>query len=234
MKLSLSVTAALLLVAFSTRASDGLVQENEQCVRLTASDHRSVSLEFELPEIQKQEVEREGELFEAYDVPGEGVTYEYGRPLLPAISRFVVVPPTAGLELVVRPDHPRTVRSIHPPVLCLDESLTDTGGADIPVRYDDGLYPPVVAEMSEPSVIRGVRLVKLTTYPIQYDPASGSYIHHEHIEAEIRFTDDPPESPARVPVRRNRSREFLKFIRALALGGDEVGRDDPDRDVEPE
>ena len=30
-----------------------------------------------------------------------------------------------------------------------------------------GLYPPLVAEMSEPFVIRGVRLVKVTTYPVQ-------------------------------------------------------------------
>ncbi|MBT3233938.1 MAG: T9SS type A sorting domain-containing protein, partial [Calditrichaeota bacterium] len=91
-----------------------------------------------------------------------------------------------------------------------------------------------IAEMSQPIVIRGVRLVKVDTYPIQYNYESESYLYYPHIETEICYTDAPPVNPVRNPNRSNRSREFLKYIKEFAINGDIVGRDDPDGDRIPE
>ncbi|MBT7616086.1 MAG: hypothetical protein HN590_02240, partial [Calditrichaeota bacterium] len=111
----------------------------------------------------------------------------------------------------------------------------EPGAAEISTQEEpEGLFPPVIAKMSEPVVVRGVRLVKITTYPVQYDYDNNNYIHHDQIETKIRFTDTEPVNPARHPNRRNRSREFLKFIEALAINGDIVRRDDPEDDMETE
>ena len=176
--------------------------------------------------------DREREDSDLYVIPDEGFINEYGKPVLPAISRFVVVPPRAGLELVVIADEPQRIRGANPVAICREDALKPEGFEQL-VEWN-GIYPPVIAEMSDPIVIRGVRLVEVTIYPLRYDPVSKEYLHYPHIETDIRFTNDEPINPARVPIRRNRSREFLKFINALAINGDEVGRDDPDRDTEPE
>jgi len=167
-------------------------------------------------------LEKDGESFEALTLPGESTTYERGRPLLPAVSRFVIVSPDAGLELEVGSADFRRVPATRQLALCDDPDVA------VSMFEQTGIYPSVPAEMSEPVVIRGVRLVKVTVYPIQYDYGTNEYIIRDHIDANIRYNNDPPVNPASFPIRRNRSAQFKKFISALAVNGDEVGRDDPD------
>ena len=80
--------------------------------------------------------------------------------------------------------------------------------------------------MSAPTIIRGVRLVKITTYPVQYDPTTKTYLQHENIKTEILFTDDEPVNPVRNPDRKYRSREFVKFINALTVNAEVLNFDD--------
>lgn len=162
---------------------------------------------------------------------GEGVTAELGKPLLPRISRVIVVPPDRGLALEVSADDPVAIPvegSV--PVF----TMTDSSGKDITAATQvDGLYPANFAEMSAPFIIRGVRMVRINTYPIQYDPAGHCYLRRDHIDAEVRFTDDPSINPVSHPIRRHRSEVFKRFIKDFALNGDGLFRDDPDRDQAP-
>jgi len=226
-KTTTSYLISLLLTA-SAIAQVNCAVDIENRVTLIASNTRAIDLEFNLSGINKKEVVTDGEKFDNYFITGEGTTYEFNKPLLPMVSRFVVVPHEAGLELIVKSDEPRYVPAIHPPALCRDEDV-----APQIEQIDEGfLYPQVVAEMSEPLVIRGIRLVKVTTYPVQYDQSSQCYVFNDRLETEIRYTNKEPVNPAAYPFRRNRSKEFLKFICALAINGDEVGRDDPDSEPE--
>ena len=199
---------------------------------ISSSTSQAITIDFDLSAVESEALISGDISQDDYIQGGEGITYEQGRPTLPAVIRTVIVHPTAGLELVVQAGEPRLVRAVRPPQLCQDEILE--------ARLDDevspltSVYPTVIAEMSEPIVIRGVRMVQVTTYPVQYDPQRNVYLHRDHIQAEIRFTDAEAVNPSRYPVRRNRSQHFLKFIRDYAINGDVVGRDDPDRDRDPE
>jgi len=215
----------------------------EKYATVTSSTDHAITIEFNLSNINRQEVISDGETCEIFNVPSGGITYERDRPILPSISRFVIVPPQAGLELVVKSVKSNRFSTGYNPTLCLEGELPPRCQVSVPDSFDNNdeeysvlthLSPPVIAEMSEPMVIRGVRLVKITTFPIQFNSQTNIYIHHERIETTIRFTDDEPVNPVIVPTRRNRSREFLKFIKALVINGDDVGRDDPDNDFEPE
>jgi len=188
----------------------------------------NITLSFELEKFETETVTLNGQTCGRFNLPGEGTTYESNKPKLPAISRFVVVPPRVGLELVMRSEEFRQIPAENQPELCnvRDITLILNRENEEPER----LYPPCFAEMSEPVVIRGVRLVKVTTYPVQYDASTNEYLHRSHIETEIRFTGSEPVNPVEHPNRRHRSREFLKFIRAFAINGADVGRDDPFRD----
>ena len=197
-------------------------------VSLISSDIQAVSLEFELSDLERREFVHEGVTFDYNMIPGEGTTYEYGKPVLPAISRFVVVAPEAGLELEITAGETRRIEVQRPPMLCLDEGLLN-GMQVFDDQPGEGIYPSVLAEMSDPIVIRGVRLVKITTYPVRYDFQTDTYLHTEHIQAEVRYTDDPPVNPATHPVRRNRSPQFKKLMQGLAINGGDIGRDDPDQ-----
>lgn len=208
----------------------GLDATMEGPVTITSSDAYSLGLEFTISNLDAIEVSEDGHTYDFQYIPGEGTTYEYNKPILPAISRFIVVPPDAGIQLNIDADDPRSVSADNLPMLCMDENMAPERDGEI--GQNQGIYPQHIAEMSEPVVMRGVRMVKVTTFPIQYDFDNRRYLIRDHIAADLEFTDEEPVNPAFVPVRKNRSEQFLKTIREIAINGDEVGRDDPD--VEPE
>jgi len=210
----------------------------------------SLTLEISARDLETNVDNSSGVLRDALTLREEGTTMQYGKPILPAIIRILVVPPQAGLELAVESGTPRIVPAEREPLICTDTDphLCDSSVCHVNIKADpthiheaatsiteddNGVYPAQIAEMSEPFLIRGVRLVRLTTYPVQYDAVNKQYLHHDDIKAEIRFTNDAPVNPSLHPIRRNRSLVFKKFIADLAINGNEVGRDDPDRDMPP-
>ena len=226
--------SAIMLILFgsaSTAFSSEMVAETQH-VTVLSSTANEIVLDFNLSGVSNEIITRDGQDYQFFSFSDEGIFVESGKPVLPAVSRFVVVPPQTGLRFVVHDDQQRHLRSTHSPILFEADQISAT--VDNDDNEAEELIPSVVAEMSEPIVIRGVRLVKVTTYPVQYNPASKTYLVNNNIQTEIQFTDDEPANPVYHPNRRNRSRQFLKYIRALAINGDEVGRDDPDRDTEPE
>jgi hypothetical protein len=202
-----------------------------QHAQIVNADNGSISLSFELSDLERREVVKENETYDVIGLPDEGMIYAYGEPLLPSMSRFVVVPPDVGIELIVRTSEPRRTQGKNSPAVCDDEGLNQTMFREFTPNRNSR-FPAEVAEMADPYVIRGVRVVKITTYPIQYEYETNSYIEYDRIDTELRFTDDPPVNPARVPIRRNRSKNFLNFIDGMTMNGADVGRDDPD--TEPE
>lgn len=190
--------------------------------RVVQSGPDAVVIEYDLEDVTRADVVKFGDSYEAHTIAGEGTTYEYGRPVLPAVSRMVVIPPTGAVQLEVDAGEARSYRAANPPAL-MDDSLF---AYDAPALAS--LYPAAIAEITEPFVIRGVRLVKVTVFPIQYDPVNQTYIKRNNIRATVRFTDGESINPVRNPDRKYRSPEFLKIMNLLAINGDQVGRDDPD------
>jgi len=222
----------ILITAPATQVFSANNTKKTSSAVISSSTSQAITIDFDLSALKSNEL-ISGEISQDdYIQGGEGTTYEQGRPVLPAVIRTVIVPPDAGLELVVESDEPRRVRAVNPPQLCDDEILEMRLEGEITPLVS--VYPPEIAEMSEPFVIRGVRMVHVTTYPVQYDPQENVYLQRDQIQAEIRFTEEEAVNPARYPIRRNRSQHFLKFIRDYAINGDTVGRDDPDQDSEPE
>jgi len=227
-----TITLILILSLTTYTAFSNNKNAIDQPLAIISVSSQAITLSFDTAEVEHEVIHEDNQSFDNYFITDEGFTYELGRPILPAVTRIVIVPPDAGLELVVQSGTPRTVHADNPPQICTDESLETTFVDDTPSL--NGIYPSEVAEMSEPFVVRGVRMVRVTTYPVRYDPESNAYLHYDHIETEIRFTNEAPINPAYNPLRRNRSPEFIKFIRDFAINGVSVGRDDPDCDSDPE
>jgi len=194
--------------------------------------NRSITLNFDLRDVTLEQTIRNGSHQSSFSVAGEGHTYQYGYPQLPAVTRFVVVPPNAGLSFSYRADEPRVEEAKDLPEICTEDQRFIPEG-DILYSFEE-VYPPEIAEMSEPIVIRGVRMVKVTTYPVRYDPVANTYLHYDNIETEILFTGNEAINPVYNSYRADRSAEFLKFIRGFAINGNNIGRDDPDVYREPE
>ncbi|MBM3330004.1 MAG: hypothetical protein FJY67_11150, partial [Calditrichaeota bacterium] len=201
-------------------------------MQISRIDLSGITLSVTPETIDRVEYSDETGRFERMEIPGEGYLSEPGRPLLPAVTRWVIVPGDKALELVVTASEPRRESAKLPHFLALNEDGSAAAAVPPDLRTN-GPYPADLAVMSEPIVMRGVRMVSVTTYPVQYDANSEEYLIRDRIDTEIRFTEGEPVNPVFLSQRTHRSATFLKMIRELALNGDDVGRDDPDRDHRP-
>ncbi|NQU06257.1 MAG: hypothetical protein HQ568_09215, partial [Calditrichaeota bacterium] len=219
-----------ILTPFTAFTNDGTSLSSS--VTVLSSSHESTVVRFNtepgnsVSVVKLEQVIENNQTFDHYTIEGEGFTYEYGKPRLPCISRFVIVPSDRGLELVVDTGQLRRVQAENTPLICDDEDLAKTASVNDATKH--AIYPASIAEMTEPFVMRGVRMVRIDTYPVQYDPSENVYLCHDNITTVIRYTNNTPINPVMQPVRRNRSKEFMKFLRSFAVNSEMVSRDDPD------
>ncbi len=226
MKRPAFVVAILALILVATCAVNAAEVEASRIDHVAVQSNDSgLLLEFNVADIDQQIVELNSESFTAFTAPGEGITYDYGKPILPMVSRFVVVPPNVAIELVVESGDVQVIPAESPPPMNLDEELAAYLEVDEPEPLQ-GVYPETIAEMSIPTIMRGVRMVKITTHPVQYDSENNVYLYHENIRTELRYTNDAPVNAVRNPVRRNKSREFQNVINNLVVNPSEPSRDD--------
>ncbi|MBM3326819.1 MAG: T9SS type A sorting domain-containing protein [Calditrichaeota bacterium] len=211
--------ALLIIISIASTAVGAGTQSGEPIVAVMQSPAGNVALTFNASAIIPEPITLSGQTHTIFALSEEGTTYERGMPLLPAVSRFVIVPPEAGLELVVRAETPRRRRDLAPPALCDDEKVMNKTG------NRRGLYPPHIAEMSEPAVVRGVRIVKVTVYPVQYDFDADEYVFNGQIETEVLTNDSPPVNPALNPVRIIPGSQFDRYLREIASNPEAIRRD---------
>jgi len=202
-------------------------------VNLIRADANNIAIAFALPECEPAAVQVGGETYLDYTLPEQGILTARGRPILPVVARFVILPPDRNVELIVQADDPVVFYPERP--LLLGETLDSTAQSCeslFPGASD--LFPPHCAAISPPAVMRGVRLAQVTVYPYQYNLRTGELLHRSRIETHLQPVAGPVDNPVEQPIRRNRSRIFQQFIANLALNSGGIFRDDPDRDRLPD
>ena len=98
---------------------------------------------------------------------------------LPVFSTFIAIPPRGGVELssrMVKQDR----------MLNLDLGFRAALNAK---NNASGLYPGEFVSVSEPMIIRDLRVVCLTLSPFQYDPLSRELVYHQNIDISLSFNN---------------------------------------------
>ncbi len=212
-----------------TTATPGLADDNFTAVKPTVStseSHDRLVVSFDQSHLSFDDLLTKASTATEPSLSSTGMLCQYGKPILPMVSRFVIVPPEADLRLEVNAGETHYIPLIEPPAVCQDQSYGSAIGTE---ESDAGLYPAYFAEMSKPFLIRGVRIVKLTTYPVQYDQTNSTCIYRPQIQAEIvTDSDSRPVNPSLSYTNRHYSRTFHNFIKALTVNGESLDRDTPD------
>jgi hypothetical protein len=123
-------------------------------------------------------------------VKGCNIVNTAGNPDLPGISRFIVVPKSAVVQVQVsksRIDIYKNV-DIRPAIM----SQKEKGGQKISfnkgiVYRTDTFFPSQTVEISQPMLIRGINVVKINTRPFQYNPIKRELRVYKDIKVEISF-----------------------------------------------
>lgn len=123
----------------------------------------------------------------SFRIPGAGIIGKTGFPDLPAISKWIRVSDNGKLHLDYELES-QTVSFDSYPQMYSDDSEVNTGGFDELLDYKNDLFPGQPITMSQPMLMRGVRLVLVTIFPLQWDRLNNRFNQITNIEFEITST----------------------------------------------
>ncbi len=186
-------------------------------VRLLASSEAGITLELELPCLERQEIEMEGASYQLLSVPGGRFEGEPGQAALPVLTRLVAIPARAAVQVRVTDRVEETFSGFH---LLPQQPDEDEGFQKDAAYYSrGGLGNTAPVSVGEPALIRNLRVVPVTFRPVQYDPAAGKVVVASRMTVELSFTgsDDTNAAP---PAARKIPRSFDNMYRQAVVGYD--------------
>lgn len=190
---ALSILSTCLLPAILFAASDSFETFiNPDAVEvLTVRDDAAVTqLSVRTLDLTASQVFVDGEVFNRPAIGMEPTTSRPGWPELPMISRMVYVPFDAGVRLEIQHIESRIEGGYNPFILPVQDGSVS---ADLPgnpaVEFEsfDGFWPPEPVVMGEPAIMRGYRMVQITIFPMQYNPATGQVRYNDQVDLELVY-----------------------------------------------
>lgn len=151
-----------------------------------------------------------------------------GYPDLPAITRLFVIPPTGNCELAYTSSTPRLIEDREIPIFQdINVSGNVHSDADPSFLQSSEFWPPHIVKIDDPVIMRGVRMVRLSIFPLQINPASGEIHAYDNIEISLNITAGTGINPVIRPERPRPSGSALKSMASI-VSNPELLRDDFD------
>ncbi|NQT34419.1 carboxypeptidase regulatory-like domain-containing protein, partial [bacterium] len=228
----LSIAAALLLtpVLLLSAVNHSTQIESSDAVILTVErdDQTATEIVLEVSSLEFQTFEFNGERCVRADIGLEPATVLEGWPELPMITRAVLVPPTAGVRLVVNEINSRIEKDFSPFIVPLQDGTADVDLPGVPTEEYlsyDGFWPPRPITISQPAILRGHRIVQVTIYPVQYNPATGEARFNDRVDFELVYEGEGV-NPVLNPDRPRPSRYIRRILEQLVVNPPAPSRDD--------
>lgn len=170
------------------------------------ADGAGIVLEWRVPAFSQHLVTGDdGRLYSTLDVSGWVQTEVPGQPQLPFAAAQVVVPPTGDVTLHVQVlerdrrllSYPVAPAPAPVPFSFAQDGLVGSppGGSEWVWARDErtyttaGPHPAEIVTLEEAGWMRGRRLMRLTFYPLRFDPAGPALEVARHLRVELRFQD---------------------------------------------
>ncbi len=184
-------------------------------LELKSSTPTEVELGFQLNELRAQEVVTQNDRFQRFEIEDEPSIGPEGWPDLPSINRMVLIPAQSGVELRIKhlSTHIEEDVNIYPRQVPLE------GDENYAVNFDgtpvnlvcsdeavnfEGFWPPEVATLGRPAIMRGYRMVTVSIHPMRWNRQTRQLEVVDEIDIELDFTTDAN----RVNLVENRGRNL--------------------------
>jgi hypothetical protein len=141
-------------------------------------------LTFMNPVVSTEEVVVDGETFTDIWIEGENQLSEPGLPQLPVVNRVIGIPDRGDIRLrILKTEYiEQPINQVYP-----SQGVEDSSNFMCNREFyrQGDWYPEPIVTLSEPAVLRDVRLVAISVYPIQYNPASSTIRVYRHIDIQV-------------------------------------------------
>ncbi len=186
------------------------------------------TLEFNLPDIEIKQVTISGKTYQRFNLESTGYTMKTGYPELPTYSTFVAIPNTGNvsLDMTVLEEQVYQDMDIYP----AQEIRLD--GSEPDFTIERGFYEgrkqwnlPSV-EISEPMIMRDIRVASVTVNPMQYNPQTRELHVFKRVELNVRNEGGNGENE--ILTNRKLSRSFEKTYQAMIPNYEAIRDENPE------
>ena len=129
--------------------------------------------------------------YHAFSLPGEAVLFEEGRPSVPQITRYYRIPNSGSVELNIANAAFDLIENVNPLPVQSERKDFDGFTKDVALYQRDEWYPSAIARISEPMLMRELRVVMVTLYPVQVNPVTHQARVYHTLDAEIVANSQP-------------------------------------------
>lgn len=189
------VVIVLLMLAVTLCAAPGTISYDQSWgshgLSVKASETASIEINHSITMMSIDDVQINGETMQSITLPGVMLPNDEGMPNLPGESRFIAIPQGAAPRLSIVNYRTEVYQNINlqpAPRIPLD---TEDGPLEYArnqaVYSQDAYYPASIAQLSEPTVVRGVDVVMLGITPYQYNPVTRELIVYRDVEVRVDF-----------------------------------------------
>ena len=164
-------------------------------------------------------------------IPNEGIEGKVGYPDLPVVTRWVRVPDNGRIELSFQLSNVSHFAAAPPHAFQLsDAEGSSPQSIDSNSEFNHGIYPPEPVTIGEPVIMRGVRMVVMSFYPIRWDGDAQEYISTQNFQAEISASNERGINEVQ-EITRCPSKGFDRMLETLLVNPPR--RDNPDQEYPP-
>ncbi len=164
-------------------------------VRVVDSDATGLTIHYRLAGILSSDIQREGEWYQMVRLPGEGFSADIGLPQVPAITRYMAVPPQANISVQVLKSQFRMLDDFN--LYPAQEPLPDLIGFDdgsVKFQKNEQVYqkneffPQQIVQVQQPQIIHGLGVSLVGVFPVQCNPVTHQLRVYTELMIRIDFT----------------------------------------------
>ncbi|MBC8216558.1 MAG: hypothetical protein H8E64_08630, partial [Candidatus Marinimicrobia bacterium] len=170
---NLKIISFFLLLAVFGLSEEININENTFSTDVLSSNQQQTTIAYEFGSFERTAVEIDGNIYYRLFLPGGAVTFEKGAPELPKISRSIIIPDDAKVEVnIIEKDYTEYHFPIAPSKGMISRSQNPD---DVPYTFsdvykNDSFYPQSNSELGTPYILRDFRGITVTAFPFQYNP----------------------------------------------------------------
>lgn len=175
----------------------------------------TITLDFSLDGIDITQTDVGETTYQKISYQNEGVLLTEGAPDLPCFSRLIQLPDQGEVSVTYQNLSSRAIEHIRPyPRQPLQSESTIEHfpfTCDAALYEQDALFPGTMVEIAPPVIMRGVRVARLTVYPLQWQAAAEQLQITDQMQITLHITGNGGvNQPTRQPALSRQYRELMQ------------------------
>ena len=173
-------------------------------LRVDQSNNIEAKLDLEIPAVGITPVNLNGVDYQQVQLPEAdhlfaGEIAEEGRPDLPVLSTYLAIPDQAGIDFSIEYSDYDIIEDVD--IAPTQPSQLESGQELISFTMDqdaysrDEFYPGNLAEVHDPVIMRDLRMVQVSMYPVQYNPVRRQLKVYRDLSVSVSFTGENVVNP---------------------------------------